>query len=127
MITRFAPSPTGALHLGNARTALFNDLAARSGGGRLVLRVEDTDAERSDEAMLARLLDDLRWLGIEWAEGPDVGGPHGPYRQSERGERYRRALGRLESAGRSGFAAQPALPSANARSKPAASVRTVSA
>ena len=99
VVTRFAPSPTGALHLGNARTALFNDLAARSGGGRLVLRIEDTDAERNDEAMLARLLDDLRWLGIEWAEGPDVGGPHAPYRQSERGERYARALGRLESAG----------------------------
>ena len=100
VVTRFAPSPTGALHLGNARTALFNDLAARSGGGRLVLRIEDTDAERNDEAMLANLLDDLRWLGIEWAEGPDVGGPHGPYRQSERGERYARALGRLGSAGR---------------------------
>ena len=97
VVTRFAPSPTGALHLGNARTALFNDLAARSSGGRLVLRIEDTDAERNDEAMLARLLDDLRWLGIEWAEGPDVGGPHGPYRQSERGGRYAQALGRLES------------------------------
>jgi glutamyl-tRNA synthetase len=100
LVTRFAPSPTGALHLGNARTALFNDLAARSSGGRLVLRIEDTDAERSDEAMLVRLLEDLRWLGLEWAEGPDVGGPRGPYRQSERGEHYARAIGRLDREGR---------------------------
>jgi glutamyl-tRNA synthetase len=97
LVTRFAPSPTGALHLGNARTALFNDLAARSSGGRLVLRIEDTDAERSDEAMLGRLLEDLRWLGLEWAEGPDVGGPAGPYRQSERGGHYARALAQLEA------------------------------
>jgi len=99
LVTRFAPSPTGALHLGNARTALFNDLAARASGGRLVLRIEDTDAERSDEAMLARLLEDLRWLGLEWAEGPDVGGPRGPYRQSERGGHYARAIAQLEVEG----------------------------
>jgi len=99
-VTRFAPSPTGALHLGNARTALFNDLAARASGGRMVLRIEDTDAERSEEALLARLLEDLRWLGLEWAEGPDVGGTHGPYRQSERGEHYARAMERLEAQGR---------------------------
>jgi len=99
-ITRFAPSPTGALHLGNARTALFNDLAARASGGRMVLRIEDTDAERSQEALLARLLEDLRWLGLEWAEGPDVGGEHGPYRQSERGDQYARAMERLEAQGR---------------------------
>jgi glutamyl-tRNA synthetase len=99
-VTRFAPSPTGALHLGNARTALFNDLAARASGGRLVLRIEDTDAERSNEASLARLLADLRWLGLEWAEGPDVGGTHGPYRQSERGGHYARAIGLLEAQGR---------------------------
>ncbi len=96
-ITRFAPSPTGALHLGNARTAFFNDLAARSSGGRMVLRIEDTDAERSDEVLLERLLEDLRWLGLEWAEGPDVGGARGPYRQSERGEHYARAMAALES------------------------------
>ena len=94
-ITRFAPSPTGYLHLGNARTALFNLLAARSGGGRLVLRIEDTDAERSDVRLLAQLLADLRWLGLDWDEGPDVGGPHGPYRQSERGERYSAAVASL--------------------------------
>jgi glutamyl-tRNA synthetase len=99
-VTRFAPSPTGALHLGNARTALFNDLAARASGGRMALRIEDTDAERSDESLLVRLLDDLRWLGLEWAEGPDVGGDHGPYRQSERGANYARAIDVLEAQGR---------------------------
>src|SRR5512139_3216882 len=98
-ITRFAPSPTGALHLGNARTALFSFLAARASGGRFVLRVEDTDAERSQDALLERQLDELRWLGLDWDEGPDVGGPHGPYRQSERGPRYAAALDRLRAAG----------------------------
>jgi glutamyl-tRNA synthetase len=99
-VTRFAPSPTGALHLGNARTALFNDLAARASGGRLVLRIEDTDAERSEESLLQRLLEDLRWLGLEWSEGPDVGGPHAPYRQSERAEKYAHAVAILEAQGR---------------------------
>jgi len=98
-VTRFAPSPTGYLHLGNARTALFNHLAARAGGGRLVLRIEDTDAERSDEALLERLLEDLRWLGLQWDEGPDVGGPHAPYRQSERGGQYAAAIDVLEAQG----------------------------
>ena len=99
-ITRFAPSTTGALHLGNARTAFFNDLAARASGGRMVLRIEDTDAERSEDALLVKLLEDLRWLGLEWAEGPDVGGAHGPYRQSERGAHYARAIESLEAQGR---------------------------
>jgi glutamyl-tRNA synthetase len=99
-VTRFAPSPTGALHLGNARTALFNDLAARASGGRLVLRIEDTDAERSEEGLLQQLLADLRWLGLEWSEGPDVGGPHAPYRQSERTQNYARAVTTLENQGR---------------------------
>jgi glutamyl-tRNA synthetase len=98
-ITRFAPSPTGSLHLGNARTALFNHLAARGSGGHMILRVEDTDAERSEERHLERLLADLRWLGVEWDEGPDVGGPHGPYRQSERGPGYADAIARLRAAG----------------------------
>jgi glutamyl-tRNA synthetase len=98
-VTRFAPSPTGSLHLGNARTALFNHLAARASGGRMVLRVEDTDAERSEERHLERMLADLRWLGVEWDEGPDVGGPHGPYRQSERGPRYAEAIARLRAGG----------------------------
>lgn len=98
-VTRFAPSPSGYLHLGNARTALFNHLAARAGGGRLVLRIEDTDAERSDERLLQQLLDDLRWIGLEWAEGPDVGGPHVPYRQSGRGATYRAAVTDLAARG----------------------------
>ena len=98
-VTRFAPSPTGALHLGNARTALFSFLAARASGGRFVLRVEDTDAERSRDAMLDRQLDELRWLGIGWDEGPDVGGPHGPYRQSQRASSYATALVRLAERG----------------------------
>jgi glutamyl-tRNA synthetase/nondiscriminating glutamyl-tRNA synthetase len=81
---RFAPSPTGQLHVGNARTALFNWLLARGHGGALILRIEDTDAERSTRESEAGILEDLRWLGLDWDEGPDVGGPRGPYRQSER-------------------------------------------
>ena len=87
--TRFAPSPTGRLHLGNVRTALFNFLLARASGGRFLLRIEDTDAERSDDAAVALILDDLRWLGLAWDEGPDLGGSAGPYRQSERFDLYR--------------------------------------
>jgi glutamyl-tRNA synthetase len=98
-VTRFAPSPTGYLHLGNARTALFNHLAARAGGGRMVLRIEDTDAGRSEERLLGQLLEDLHWLGLHWAEGPDVGGPHAPYRQSERGAQYAAAVAVLVQAG----------------------------
>jgi glutamyl-tRNA synthetase len=93
--TRFAPSPTGYLHLGNARTALFNFLVASASGGCFVLRSEDTDAERSDEAMLAAVCDDLRWLGLDWGEGPDRGGPHGPYSQSDRAHIYARYLEQL--------------------------------
>jgi glutamyl-tRNA synthetase len=84
MRVRFAPSPTGQLHVGNARTALFNWLLAHGKEGTFVLRIEDTDAERSTRESEAGILEDLRWLGLEWDEGPDVGGPHGPYRQSER-------------------------------------------
>ena len=84
MRVRFAPSPTGQLHVGNARTALFNWLLARGHGGTFILRIEDTDAERSTRESEAAILEDLRWLGLDWDEGPDVGGPHGPYRQSER-------------------------------------------
>jgi len=86
---RFAPSPTGYLHVGGARTALFNWLFARRHGGTFVLRIEDTDAERSSWAMVAGIVDGLRWLGLDWDEGPDVGGPHAPYFQSERLDRYR--------------------------------------
>jgi nondiscriminating glutamyl-tRNA synthetase len=81
---RFAPSPTGHLHVGNARTALFNWLLARGAGGTFILRIEDTDVERSTRASESAIHDDLRWLGLTWDEGPDVGGAHGPYRQSER-------------------------------------------
>lgn len=88
MRLRFAPSPTGLLHVGNARTALFNWLLARGNDGVFVLRIEDTDMERSSRASEAGILDDLRWLGLEWDEGPDIGGPHGPYRQSERLDLY---------------------------------------
>jgi glutamyl-tRNA synthetase/nondiscriminating glutamyl-tRNA synthetase len=84
MRVRFAPSPTGQLHVGNARTALFNWLLAHGQEGTFVLRIEDTDAERSTRESEASILDDLRWLGLDWDEGPDIGGPHGPYRQSER-------------------------------------------
>jgi nondiscriminating glutamyl-tRNA synthetase len=84
MRVRFAPSPTGQLHVGNARTALFNWLLARGHGGSFILRVEDTDVERSTRASEDSMLRDLRWLGLDWDEGPDVGGAGGPYRQSER-------------------------------------------
>jgi nondiscriminating glutamyl-tRNA synthetase len=84
MRVRFAPSPTGQLHVGNARTALFNWLLAHGKDGTFLLRIEDTDAERSTRESEASILEDLRWLGLDWDEGPDVGGPHGPYRQSER-------------------------------------------
>lgn len=86
--TRFAPSPTGALHIGGARTALFNWAFARGRGGRFILRVEDTDPERSRREYEDAILDGFRWLGIDWDEGPDVGGPFAPYRQSERSERH---------------------------------------
>lgn len=89
VVTRFAPSPTGSLHLGNARTAFFSFLWARKGGGRFILRIEDTDAERSQQRFYEGLLADLRWLGLDWDEGPDVGGPSAPYSQAERGDFYR--------------------------------------
>jgi glutamyl-tRNA synthetase len=88
---RFAPSPTGHLHIGGARTALFNWAFARRHGGKFLLRIEDTDRERSSGDYERSILEGLRWLGLEWDEGPDVGGPHGPYRQSERYAHYRRA------------------------------------
>ena len=81
---RFAPSPTGLLHVGNARTALYNWLFARHSGGDFLLRIEDTDVERSEARFEAQLIEDLRWLGLDWTEGPQIGGPYGPYRQSER-------------------------------------------
>jgi len=96
---RFAPSPTGWLHVGGARTAYFNWLFARQHAGRFVIRIEDTDVARNDEASERGVLDDLRWLGLEWDEGPDTGGDFGPYRQSERLARYREEAELLVSRG----------------------------
>jgi nondiscriminating glutamyl-tRNA synthetase len=92
---RFAPSPTGHLHVGNARTALFNWLFARQKGGTMVLRIEDTDVERSQARFEDQLIADLKWLGLDWDEGTDVGGPYAPYRQSDRLELYREQAERL--------------------------------
>jgi nondiscriminating glutamyl-tRNA synthetase len=92
---RFAPSPTGFLHVGNARTALFNWLVARHLNGTFILRVEDTDAERSRPEYETQLMEDLRWLGLEWDEGVDIGGAHGPYRQTDRYVLYREHARRL--------------------------------
>jgi len=101
---RFAPSPTGFFHIGSARTALFNWLYARHTGGRFILRIEDTDKERNSEAFLSVIYESLRWLGLDWDEGPEVstlgGGDYGPYRQSERGEIYAAHVERLREAGR---------------------------
>ncbi|NPV52357.1 MAG: glutamate--tRNA ligase [Firmicutes bacterium] len=92
---RFAPSPTGHLHIGNAHTGLFNWLFARHNGGKFILRIEDTDLERSCAESERLILEDLRWLGLDWDEGVDVGGPYGPYRQTERLELYRQYAQRL--------------------------------
>ena len=97
---RFAPSPTGYLHIGGARTALFNWLFARRHHGTFVLRIEDTDAERSSWEMVSGIVEGMRWLGLDWDEGPDVGGPHAPYFQSERLEKYRLMAERLVASGR---------------------------
>lgn len=92
---RFAPSPTGHLHIGGARTALYNWLLARHHGGTFILRIEDTDRARSTQAYLESILEDLRWLGLTWDEGPEVGGPAGPYFQSERSEAHRAHISTL--------------------------------
>jgi glutamyl-tRNA synthetase len=97
---RFAPSPSGDLHLGGARTALAAWLQVRAVSGQHVVRVEDLDGPRTVPGAEARILDDLRWLGLDWDEGPDVGGPFGPYRQSERLDRYASAVERLLAEGR---------------------------
>ena len=96
---RFCPSPTGTPHVGLIRTALFNWAYARHAGGKLVFRIEDTDAARDSEESYHQLLDALRWLGLDWDEGVEVGGPHGPYRQSERGDIYARVIAQLLQAG----------------------------
>lgn len=87
--TRIEPAPSGSIHVGNARTALFSWMWARHNDGKFVLRIADTDAQRATEENYQAVLRDMRWLGLEWDEGPDIGGPHGPYRQSERFELYR--------------------------------------
>lgn len=97
---RFAPSPTGFFHIGSARTALFNWLYARHTGGTFILRIEDTDKERNREQFLNVIYDSLNWLGLNWDEGPQVGGDFGPYRQSERAHIYREHLEKLHAAGR---------------------------
>ena len=96
---RFCPSPTGTPHVGMVRTALFNWAHARHHGGKLVFRIEDTDAARDSEESYHQLLDAMRWLGIDWDEGVEVGGPDGPYRQSERGEIYQDVIAKLKDAG----------------------------
>lgn len=97
---RFAPSPTGFFHIGSARTALFNWLYARHTEGKFILRIEDTDKERNTDEALKVLLDGMRWLGLDWDEGPEVGGGYGPYFQSERQAIYDEYLKKLEDAGR---------------------------
>src|SRR5262249_37583665 len=99
MRTRFAPSPTGYLHIGGVRTALFNWLLTRQQGGRFVLRIDDTDAERNKAEALQPILDGFRWLGITWDEGPEVGGPYGPYFQSQRNHLYVEAAMKLLESG----------------------------
>ncbi len=99
VVTRFAPSPTGYLHVGGARTALFNWLWARRTGGRFLLRIEDTDQKRNTPTATQQVIKDLKWLGIDWDEGPEIGGPNGPYFQSERLETYDRYIRQLLDAG----------------------------
>lgn len=96
---RFCPSPTGTPHVGLIRTALFNWAFARHHGGTFVFRIEDTDAERDSEESYHQLLEALRWLGLDWDEGPEIGGPHAPYRQSERTDLYREVIAKLLEAG----------------------------
>ncbi|HEX9766925.1 MAG TPA: glutamate--tRNA ligase family protein [Nitriliruptorales bacterium] len=96
---RMAPAPSGTLHVGSLRTALFNWLYARKQGGVFVLRIEDTDAERATDESMHSMLEAFRWVGLDWDEGPEVGGDHGPYRQSERSALYREVAARLEEAG----------------------------
>ena len=97
---RFAPSPTGYLHIGGARTALFNWLFARKMGGKLVLRIEDTDVERLKEDSVSQIITSLQWLGIDWDEGPEKGGDYGPYYQSERLDIYRKYCQQLVEEGK---------------------------
>ena len=102
--TRFPPSPTGYLHVGGARTALFGYVMARKTGGQFVLRIEDTDRARHDESAVDKIIEDLHWLGIQWDQGPDIGGPNGPYSQSERLDIYRQYVDKLLAEGKAYYA-----------------------
>src|SRR3954454_2890099 len=97
--TRFAPSPTGFLHIGGVRSALFNWLFTRRHGGQYLLRIDDTDQQRNVEAALAPILHGFHWLGLDWEEGPEVGGPHAPSSQSQRSARYQAAVEQLLASG----------------------------
>ena len=97
--TRFAPSPTGFLHIGGVRTALFNWLLARQAGGQFILRIDDTDDKRNQKEALQPILNGFRWLGLDWDEGPEVGGPHEPYFQSQRLDKYQAAVAKLLESG----------------------------
>jgi glutamyl/glutaminyl-tRNA synthetase len=97
---RFAPSPTGSLHIGGARTALFNWLLAKKTNGKFIVRVEDTDEARSTKESEASILNDLKWLQLDWDEGPEMDGPHAPYRQSERKHIYNKAAEQLIAEGK---------------------------
>ncbi|MCH7989074.1 MAG: glutamate--tRNA ligase, partial [Planctomycetes bacterium] len=98
--TRFAPSPTGYMHIGGMRTALFNWLWARHNNGKFVLRIDDTDQQRNVDQALSPILQAFRWLELDWDEGPQVGGPYGPYFQSQRSELYQDAVEKLLSSGK---------------------------
>src|SRR3569623_2843355 len=97
--TRFAPSPTGLIHLGNVRTALFNALYARNQRGVFLLRIEDTDLERSRGEYILSLMEDMHWLGLDWQEGQEADDTHGPYAQSQRGDIYRHKFDALDEQG----------------------------
>ena len=99
MRLRFAPSPTGYIHIGNVRTAVYNFTIAKKYNADFLLRIEDTDKERSTKEYETMLMEDLKWLGINWAEGPDVGGEYGPYRQSERFDIYKEFTDKLLQSG----------------------------
>src|SRR4030042_4231576 len=96
---RFAPSPTGKMHIGNLRNAFYDYFYARAAGGKFILRIEDTDQGRSTEGSIQNIYDTLRWLGLGWDEGPDVGGPSAPYVQSERNRLYQEQAEQLISLG----------------------------
>ena len=98
--TRFAPSPTGFLHIGGVRTALFNWLYARKHGGQFILRIDDTDKNRNLDEALGPILHGFKWLGLDWDEGPEVGGPHEPYYQSQRNDKYQAAVDQLLANGK---------------------------